>query len=68
MDAEALNELNQHIRNELLREGHFYLVQTRLGNTLWLRVSLMNPFTSAKMLETLLDEAERHAKLRLAQD
>ncbi|TAE49088.1 MAG: pyridoxal-dependent decarboxylase [Bacteroidetes bacterium] len=68
MDAEALNELNQHIRNELLREGHFYLVQTRLGDTLWLRVSLMNPFTSAKMLETLLDEAERHAKLRLAQD
>jgi len=54
-DVERENELNGRIRRELLREGRFYLVQTTLRGRLYLRVSLMNPFTTRDHLEEMLE-------------
>jgi L-2,4-diaminobutyrate decarboxylase len=58
MEPEACDALNQSIRTQLLREGRYYMVQTRLGGRLWLRVSLMNPFTDTAVLYGLLDAVE----------
>lgn len=54
-----LNDLNSSIRKQLLQEGKFYIVQTTLKENLYLRVSLMNPLTTATDLNALLDEIER---------
>lgn len=59
-----LDTLNAHIRQHLLHEGRFYIVQTTLNGQLWLRVSLMNPFTTEEQLGELLDvitQADRPA-------
>lgn len=53
---EQLSELNGHIRHRLLEKGDFYFVQTRLKGILWLRVSLMNAFTTEDDLMHLLDD------------
>ena len=53
---EALNEINARIRQKMLEEGRFYLVQTQLHGRLFLRTTLMNPFTTEVILGELLDE------------
>jgi L-2,4-diaminobutyrate decarboxylase len=54
-NVERENELNGRIRQALLREGRFYLVQTSLRGKRYLRVSLMNPFTTEDHLREMLD-------------
>lgn len=61
-ESTSLNELNANIRKRLLEEGKFYIVQTTLGDNLYLRVSLMNPLTTETDLTALLDEVERLSK------
>ena len=46
---------NAQIRQQLLAEGRFYIVQTTLRGSLYLRVSLMNPLTTDEQLTALLD-------------
>lgn len=58
-ESASLNELNANIRKRLLEEGKFYIVQTTLGDNLYLRVSLMNPLTTETDLTALLDEVEK---------
>ncbi len=55
MDRATLNAVNQRIRHELLADGRFYIVQTRLRDDIWLRVSLMNPLTTETDLTALLE-------------
>jgi L-2,4-diaminobutyrate decarboxylase len=62
MEADALDALNGQIRADLLADGGFYIVQTRLENALWLRVSLMNPLTTEADLTALLDRIETLAR------
>ncbi len=52
------NEINAQIRQKLLEEGKFYIVQTTIREKLYLRVSLMNPLTTEADLGALLDEIE----------
>ncbi|WP_046243757.1 pyridoxal phosphate-dependent decarboxylase family protein [Hymenobacter terrenus] len=52
-------ELNARIRQQLVEAGRFYIVQTTLRGQLYLRVSLMNPFTTDAHLTALLDECQR---------
>ena len=47
---------NQKIRQQLLNDGKFYIVQTTLREQTYLRVSLMNPFTTMDDLRELLEE------------
>ncbi|KPM33157.1 L-2,4-diaminobutyrate decarboxylase [Croceitalea dokdonensis DOKDO 023] len=60
-DQEELNRLNQTIRQHLLEDGEYYLVQTKLGDTNYLRTSLMNPFTELSHLEHLLGKIDAMA-------
>ena len=59
--TEKLNELNAQVRQKILEKGEFYIVQTELGNKIFLRTTLMNPLTETRHLEELLDEVERLA-------
>lgn len=58
---EKLSELNAHIRKELLEDGNFYIVQTRLKGVVWMRVSIMNAFTQEEDFENLLKSIEEIA-------
>lgn len=54
-DPDKDNETNKRIRQILLEDGSYYIVQTMLNNKVYLRVSIMNPFTSQQDLQGLLD-------------
>lgn len=54
--TEQLNKLNARIRQLLLEDGEFYLVQTKLLGVLYLRTTLMNPFTTKSHLSDLLEK------------
>jgi L-2,4-diaminobutyrate decarboxylase len=58
-DGAALNELNATIRKRLIEAGKFYIVQTMIGENLYLRVSLMNPLAGMADFTALLNELER---------
>jgi L-2,4-diaminobutyrate decarboxylase len=54
-----LSRLNTLIRQKLLEKGNFYIVQTAIKSNIFLRVSLMNPFTTEGDIIALLDEIEK---------
>ncbi len=58
---EKLNQLNANIRKNIVEKGEFYIVQTKLKGKLYLRTTLMNPFTTTVELEKLLEEIEKIA-------
>ncbi|NQY05393.1 MAG: aminotransferase class V-fold PLP-dependent enzyme [Flavobacteriaceae bacterium] len=49
------NTINAQIRQRIVEKGEFYIVQTKLMDSFYLRVTLMNPFTSEVHLTGLLD-------------
>ncbi|MCC6555709.1 MAG: pyridoxal-dependent decarboxylase [Polyangiaceae bacterium] len=57
--AVDLDALQDRIRRQLLAEGAFYIVQTRLRGALWLRTTLINPATTDQDLLDLLDAVRR---------
>ncbi len=61
LTGNELNKLNARIRKSILEKGDFYIVQTQLSETVFLRVTLMNPFTTAHELNALLDHVEEIA-------
>ncbi len=65
LNKERLNEINAKIREDLLKEGDFYLVQTKLGGIHYLRTSLMNPFTTITHLELLLSRIKEKVNQRI---
>ncbi len=60
-DNEGLNKLNSDIRNRLLRDGNFYIVQTTINELVFLRTTLTNPLTEINHLELLVSEIRRIA-------
>jgi L-2,4-diaminobutyrate decarboxylase len=54
LDGVALDDLQARIRRRIVEDGGFYLVQTRLPRGVFLRVTLINPLTTAADLEALL--------------
>jgi len=48
------DEINRKIRQQLLEEGEFYIVQTKLNHQVYLRTTIMNPLTQIKDFEKLL--------------
>ncbi len=61
-NVEKYNSVNAAIRDRLLEDGKFYIVQTTLREKLYLRVSLMNPLTQKDDLRALLEEIEKIAE------
>ncbi|GAB3196949.1 L-2,4-diaminobutyrate decarboxylase [Pontibacter aydingkolensis] len=59
--ASDVSKLNLAIRNQLLEDGRFYIVQTVLNGDLYLRVSLMNPLSTEEELIELLQAVEEKA-------
>ncbi len=51
---EKLNAINAEIRKKLTEDGTFYIVQTKLNNKIYLRTTIMNPFTKISDLKKLL--------------
>lgn len=49
------NMLNQRIRNAMLEDGNFYIVQTTLRGKIYLRITIMNPFTTMEDLHGLVE-------------
>ncbi len=60
-----LNGLNSHIRNELLIAGDFYIVQTLLKDEIYLRTTIMNPFTNLDTFHELMNSIHTIAQKRL---
>ncbi|MBN1108907.1 MAG: aminotransferase class I/II-fold pyridoxal phosphate-dependent enzyme [Bacteroidales bacterium] len=58
MATEELNRLNAAIREKIIKDGTFYIVRTELEEKLWLRVTIINPLTTEKDLQLLLDTIE----------
>lgn len=55
LNENELNELNAQLRQQIVENGDFYIVQTQLKGATWLRVSIMSPFTELSTLEELLN-------------
>jgi L-2,4-diaminobutyrate decarboxylase len=51
---EQRDALQRRIRNDVIRSGRYYLVQTSLRGRIFLRVTIINPLTSDADLEELL--------------
>ena len=51
---QTLNKINSSIRDHIIKEGSFYIVQTELDGKTWLRVTIINPVTSEDDLEDLI--------------
>ncbi len=58
----ALDRLQAEIRARLVASGAYYIVQTRLPRGLYLRVTIINPLTSADDLTNLLHEVRSIAR------
>ncbi|NNC34315.1 MAG: aminotransferase class V-fold PLP-dependent enzyme [Croceitalea sp.] len=66
LEPGQLNDLNIKIRQTLLEDGAFYLVQTKLKGVHYLRTSLMNPFTTRVHLSQLLEKIKHVALLAIS--
>lgn len=53
-DPASNNDLQRRIREALLDDGEFYIVQTELNGTVFLRTTLMNPLTTEEVLRKLV--------------
>lgn len=63
MDLATLNHINQMLRQQLLEEGEFYIVQTKLRGVHYLRTTIMNPFTTKDHLCQLLEHIKKKASV-----
>ncbi len=61
--VEQLNDLNRTVRKEIVKSGEFYLVQTELDGTIWLRTALMNAMTDDDDLQRLINAVKRHGSV-----
>ncbi|MCC1483527.1 pyridoxal phosphate-dependent decarboxylase family protein [Winogradskyella immobilis] len=58
----SLNTVNETVRQHLIKEGDYYILQTKIKNNTYLRCTIMNPFTKEIHFKTLLNKIETIAK------
>jgi L-2,4-diaminobutyrate decarboxylase len=56
---ERQNAFQREVRTRLIRSGEFYIVQTTLDGMAALRITVMNPLTTTRDLQELLDSLKR---------
>jgi L-2,4-diaminobutyrate decarboxylase len=61
LNSEQLNEINNEIRQRILEDGKFYIVQTTLNQKVYLRMTIMNPFTTISHFKDLLQQIRTFA-------
>jgi L-2,4-diaminobutyrate decarboxylase len=59
MKLEQQNQLNLAIRDKIMKDGSFYIVQTMIDGKAYFRITIMNPFTTIEILNELLVEIVR---------
>jgi L-2,4-diaminobutyrate decarboxylase len=59
---DKLDELNIKIRQSMLEDGKFYIVQTIAKGRIYLRTTIMNPFTEKSDFTELLNEIRSYYK------
>jgi L-2,4-diaminobutyrate decarboxylase len=67
LSGEALNQHQVDIRQQLVQSGQFHITQVKLDGAVWLRVTLMNPFTSELDLDALLETITHTSEQLLGQ-
>ncbi|TMM53739.1 aminotransferase class V-fold PLP-dependent enzyme [Maribacter algarum] len=65
LNLNTLNEINANIRQQILEEGEFYIVQTKLRGIHYLRCTTMNPFTTEKHFRILLEKVKEKLEVLL---
>jgi len=55
LSGEQLNRHQADLRKNIVESGQFHLTQVELDGKLWLRTTLMNPFTQQAHLQALID-------------
>lgn len=55
MKENELNKINRSVREQLLQESEYYIVQTLLGDQVFLRMTLMNHLTRVEILDELIE-------------
>lgn len=55
LSDEQLNRYQGDLRKSIVEHGKFHLTQVELDGKLWLRTTLMNPFTQEEHLQALMD-------------
>jgi len=63
MNPDEIDSINTRIRRSIMEAGRFYIVQTRTPKGLFLRATLMNPFTTLSDLQSLLQEITAAGKV-----
>ncbi|WP_231372770.1 pyridoxal phosphate-dependent decarboxylase family protein [Aureivirga sp. CE67] len=58
LDIQEHNRVHSEIRQKLVEDGEFYIVQTTLNGKVYLRLTIMNPFTELHHLKTLLEKIQ----------
>jgi L-2,4-diaminobutyrate decarboxylase len=48
------NEINSSIREKIIKDGSFYIVQAEIDGIIWIRLTIINPLTSEYDLKKLL--------------
>ena len=64
----VLGDFQRRLRRRIIESGEFYLVATHLNGTDALRVTLVNPLTTAAHLDQLLETLRRVGRELLASD
>ena len=59
----VFNQVNAAIRERLVQEGEFFIVQTRVVGKFYLRTTLMNPYTTEVELGALLERVRELANI-----
>lgn len=55
-DFSSLNKINASIRQDLLEEGNFYIVQTKIKGIVYLRATIMNPITHEEHFKKFIEK------------
>jgi len=61
-DEHILNKANSSIRDTIIKEGSFYIVQAELGGKIWIRLTIINPVTSEDDLKNLIQRIRELGK------
>jgi L-2,4-diaminobutyrate decarboxylase len=67
LTSEQLNLLNKEVRKAILEEGKFYIVQTEINNKIYLRTTVMNPFTNEQIFRDLIENIKEKRDFILKQ-